>query len=514
MKCNILILAAAALIAVACYSDLSTEADHEIPDILIEGIPSEVRITYGENLHLEASVSQQGRTAEDFEMLWTVDLTAGGQKDRLELADGPILDYKVSSMPADQPYTLRFDVTDKQTGLTQVAWCKLYVASSLGEGLLVAYTRDGGKTSEFDMIRNGYLSYGYEWDQTKITREIYSLANEKAFEGRVNCIAPLVDSDMAALNENRILIGTPEHLIAVDPLTFRETTRDHGLFQSSNVTDFGTEALFNFASYEAGAIVGGRLYVIPTIIDRLFIAVGFTLQPNNVFYTRNVAYAAWQNGHAAFFDEVHTGFYYVIGNFAHSASFESINSDRLGFPLAGCKAVAAGESKGKNLSFVLREPNGVYRMCTVDVSGPNPAIGESIVIEAERIDEAVSYAFCDNCEIFYYATADALYATLFAAGRVSTRKVNWAPDSPDEKITSVRQYTQGFKGTQNLDPGTYPYTLPTHRLQIIITTYNDKTGEGKIYLRPFNVSTGLFTAQNNGTYGGFGEITAICPTLR
>ena len=44
--------------------------------------------------------------------------------------------------------------------------------------------------------------------------------------------------------------------------------------------------------------------------------------------------------------------------------------------------------------------------------------------------------------------------------------------------------------------------------------YNEKTGEGKIYLRPFNVSTGLFTSKNNGTYGGFGEITAICPTFR
>ena len=49
---------------------------------------------------------------------------------------------------------------------------------------------------------------------------------------------------------------------------------------------------------------------------------------------------------------------------------------------------------------------------------------------------------------------------------------------------------------------------------MIITTYDETTGEGKIYLRPFNVSTGLFTMQSNGTYGGFNEITAITPTLR
>ena len=60
----------------------------------------------------------------------------------------------------------------------------------------------------------------------------------------------------------------------------------------------------------------------------------------------------------------------------------------------------------------------------------------------------------------------------------------------------------------------YGYALPTHQLQIIITTYNPSTKEGKIYLRPFNVASGLFTMKNNGTYGGFGEILCISPTFR
>ena len=51
-------------------------------------------------------------------------------------------------------------------------------------------------------------------------------------------------------------------------------------------------------------------------------------------------------------------------------------------------------------------------------------------------------------------------------------------------------------------------------MQIVIFTYNEKTGEGKIYLRPFNVSTGLFTYKDNGVYGGFGRITAAATTFR
>ena len=50
--------------------------------------------------------------------------------------------------------------------------------------------------------------------------------------------------------------------------------------------------------------------------------------------------------------------------------------------------------------------------------------------------------------------------------------------------------------------------------QLMIFTYNESTGEGKIYLRPFNVSTGLFTYKDNGVYGGFGRITAAASTFR
>ena len=51
-------------------------------------------------------------------------------------------------------------------------------------------------------------------------------------------------------------------------------------------------------------------------------------------------------------------------------------------------------------------------------------------------------------------------------------------------------------------------------MQMMIVTHNESTGEGKIYLYSFNLSTGLFGQQANGTYGGFNEITAITTTLR
>ena len=93
--------------------------------------------------------------------------------------------------------------------------------------------------------------------------------------------------------------------------------------------------------------------------------------------------------------------------------------------------------------------------------------------------------------------------------------MSWKPASADEKITRILQYKQAWYGTGNQAIANFNFLLPTHRSMLIIVTQNSVTGEGKIYLRGFNVSTGLFTFNGDyGSFGGFGDITAICTTLR
>ncbi len=497
----------------SCYQDLSTEATIEIPELVIEGVPETMNVLYGEELVINPVIKQEGRSAEDFEYLWTIDLVPDNYNQRLELGTDPDLRYKVSNAPSDAAYTLRLDVTDKQTGLVKVAATKLYVGSSLGEGLLVAYTRDGGATSEFDLLANKYLTYGYESDVPRYTREIHTLANGNAFGERVNAICEMVDSDGASLNENRIIIGTNSHIYSYDPLTFIQNASDGTLFYSNTQTEFGTTAIFNFAGYSHGAIIGNKAFGMLCIIDRQYSLLNFGQDPGDVFKPTNVAYGPMQQGgHLAVFDETRGKFYFIMGWNVTQASFSQVSAE-LGFTLAGCTSIGTGCSRNQTLCFLLRDTGGAYRACLMDVQGNTPVV-RSVEIPGEEMDKITSVAFCDNCDIMYYATPQSIYATILAEGRVSTRKINWSPDSPDEKITSIKQYTQGWYGTHQYTASDYPFQLATHRLQMIITTYNETTGEGKIYLRPFNVSTGLFTSQDNGTYGGFGEITAICPTFR
>ena len=199
----------------------------------------------------------------------------------------------------------------------------------------------------------------------------------------------------------------------------------------------------------------------------------------------------------------------------YNGALEELNT-KFPFSTAGMTCKMGGALKGDCVAFLLRDAEGKYYVPIIEFSSSSaPDSYSSYELTAERLDEAVSIAFCDNGNLMYYATPDAIYAVLLMGSAPTVRKLTWKTDSADERITRIRQYTQAWYGTHQYGPTDYPFTLPTNRSQLIITTHNDKTGEGKVYLRGFSVSTGLFTfTGDGGTFSGFGEITAMCTTLR
>ncbi|MGN1216047.1 MAG: PKD-like family lipoprotein, partial [Candidatus Cryptobacteroides sp.] len=204
----------------SCYKDLSTDASLEISPIQIEGIANSMTIAFGQTLSFTPTVTQEGRTEEDFDYLWEMDLTPQSMTGRMEIGTEKDLELRISNTPSDKPYTISFKATDRITGLSKTVGCKLYVGSSLGEGLLVAHTRDNGATSEFDLVSNEFLTWGYT-DKVRYTRDLWSLTNENSFEGEVKAMIALCDTDGGVFNENKIMIGTDQHIMSVNPLTFK-----------------------------------------------------------------------------------------------------------------------------------------------------------------------------------------------------------------------------------------------------------------------------------------------------
>jgi hypothetical protein len=509
---HMIVLVAVAFAVTACYKDLSTEADKTIPDIVISSESDVINAAYGDEITISPTVTEEGRTAEDFTYHWEVDLKPDNSINRIDLGDSTALSYKVGQSPSDNPYYITLTVTDKVTGIAAMKGWKMYVSNSLGEGLLVAYTRDGGKTSDMDLVSSPAITYGYSGTTAHYTRNLYSFANGAPVAGRINAILSRVCSSAAVFNESTIVVGSDKHIFTLNPTTYKFIKQDNELFNSTTETSFGTTDLFNYAGYFSAAVVSGTLYGIVCNSDNSYSRLKYSLTPSNFFAKENVAFSYMDQGSLGAFAADQGKFYYMMGWMSMNGGFDEVPGT-LSFSLTGAKALAAGPSKSMSLAWLLKAADNSYHIVRVDMSGNDP-VAEEYLVNGDGLDQAVCYAFCDNADVMYYATSSKIYSVILSGGKATVKALSWTPDSSSEKITGIQQYIQAWYGTQQIYLSDYAFPIATNRLQMVVTTYNEATGEGKLYIRPFNVSTGLFTFKDNGTLSGFGQITAVTSTLR
>lgn len=506
----ILIIPLALLLS--CYKDLSTEAYRELPAIEITGVPDTLETFYGEEIALRAIATLDGAEYDGFVYEWAIDLKPGDNKDRMSISETADVSYRVANHPNESPYCLSLTASDPESGLSKTVFCHVYVRSSLGEGLLVAHTRDGGQTSDFDLLACKFLTYGYTSDVPRYTRNIYELANGRHIDGNVNTVLPVVRSDGAVYNETYILAGTNEHLLALDPLTFTVAKQDGALFNGYKESTFEVHNLINYGRIMTAAQINGKLWLNICHTNNIFNIAGYSGIPSDVFTPTNVGYSyAVQQSDVAFFHEAQGEFYYMHAQFSGYSSFALV-TEQTGANLAGGKSLWAGAGKEGRCAFLIEDAAGNHHI--VNLHPSNKEMIHYSLAADQWLPGAKYFAFCDNADIVFMATDSKISSVAIMGGSPVYREINWKPENKDEIITGIKFYTQGWYGTHGFDYNTYTFPLATNRMQIIIFTYNETTGEGKIYLRPYNVSTGLFTFKDNGVYGGFGRITAAAATFR
>lgn len=502
---------AVALMLSSCYEDLSTVADKSYPDIVVASEGDILNVSYGDEFSFCPEVTQEGYTNDDFEFLWEIDMQPNRFSDRIELGTEHQLDYKVGNMPSNNPYMLTLKVINTKLGFGKLTSWKFFVSSSLGEGLLVAHTRDGGKSSELDLMSAVPVTYGYNSAEPHYTRNLYGFANEgKTIDGTVNQMTARVTSDGGTFNTNRIVFATDGGIFTIDPLTFKESQRDGEMFYNSTETDYATQAVFNLGIAIHGAIVNHRYYAIICNGDNNYSLALCNVNPNNFFDRNNTSYAKWDQGAVCTFNPADGKFYYLRGWQSVNGGFAAAEGT-LSFDATDATCLGAGALNQLDHGYIIKDKTGAAHFCIVKV---NDNKINDYSITGVNLDDVVACGFCDNANIAYLATPGKIYSLMLSGDVLVVSALSWKPEDSDEAITSIEQYQQGWYGTQQIWWGDYEFPLSTNRMQVIITTYNATTGEGKIYLRPFNINTGKFTYSSNGVYGGFGEITAVTATLR
>ncbi|MBO7644195.1 MAG: hypothetical protein J6S62_04470 [Bacteroidales bacterium] len=501
------------LVLSSCYRDLSTEATFIIPDIVVTGVPASLDVVYGEEITVSAKAYMGEKSGNDFTYLWEIDLRANVTKDRVVIGEESTLTYTVANTPTSVPYLLSVRVTDPETGLEAMGSCFLTVRSSLGEGLLVGYTLPDGLRSEFAIAASPAITYGYE-GASRITRGLYALANGEPYPEKLTCILQTVDTGTGVYSDHRILAGSTNHVFAINPLTFEVQEQDAQLFSSTTIEKFGPSIMFNSGGYASFMFIDSDAYSHLCNIDNVYAKMPNSIDNPVRFYPTNVGYAALDQGLTCVYNDG-DAIYFARAWTLMGGGFSKLDTNgMLDFPLEGSKCIQGGCLRGMRPAFLVKDRDGAYHIVGV-VSGNTKETAFSVSVEGENLDNLVSAAFCDNGDLMYYATGRDIYCAVISGNVSLVRKLNWKPENPGERITQIKQYTQAWYGTGQTSAADYGFVLPTHRNMLIIVTHNDSTGEGKFYLRGYNVSTGLFTFNGDyGSFSGFGEITAIAPTIR
>lgn len=508
---------------VSCYDDKSKDANREIPEVTITTDKTILEAVYGKDLVMTPEIKKGNLTNANLSYQWQVNLVPRGST-LVEIGDAAELVYEVANEPSGNPYLLVLKVTDNDEGIDYYHRWDLYVSNSFGEGLVVAHTGDGGTTSDLSFVKAPQITYGYD-GEADYTRDVYSFANGSVIDGRVNSIVANTASNGGAYNMSRLLVGTEKEIFALDPVTFGRTMFNGDLFYQAP-DEYNVSTISTSMGSCLLTIIEGKAYgQVCNAAYQFFSPMNYAAGTTQVFTGKLAVEKGTSAITAAFtcYDETNGYFIYAANLLAFNNGSTAILTQQLGEGqyvfdpgnLPNKRAIAAGTGNNLEHLHLLRDLDSgldtVYKISSISyvVGGT----GKIAVNECTDITSAVDFVFCENMDVMYYATEDKIYPALLV-GSSARSGSPWNLPSTGERITDIQMYQQAWYGNSAYSSENYEFIHAQHQKQLLVTTYNSSTGEGKIYVVPITATGTGALGQPSQILTGFGEITAIGTTLK
>ena len=183
-------------------------------------------------------------------------------------------------------------------------------------------------------------------------------------------------------------------------------------------------------------------------------------------------------------------------------------------------AIYMGEGENAQLMTVFKAEKGNdYWLAAMQTkeedSGSNLPKGRYVLTNCPGINEAVGFAASPISTDFYYATKDQIYTIALGDSQNVTAESRYTVDRDrDGEITSLTMW-RGEYGRMNVSSETSSTGMTTQNAQyrmLIVTTYKESTGEGKVLTIPIvKLTSGTLEPNRDihGRYEGFGRITKV-----
>lgn len=413
------------------------------------------------------------------------------------------LSVPISLFPSN--YYLEFSATDPVSGRRAAVRYTMKV-ESIGAGLLVLYEKDG--KVDCDLIKTKLLEGLTPSDG--VVRNLYSLANPGT---------PLTGDAVAAGSfflgtVAQISIYTSNNAVSVSPsdMTVSKPFKDLFFMAPNTRKPQGYFAPLGFLSnnYESSAgfellVNDGQLYANmvlfafgrPTSFSLLAPAAGsYKASPFPVYGLAKIVV----------YDELSRSFLQAS---PLSTTLLPYNSPVVGTPPFNFNNI------GKDLVYmsygfggtymnygIFKDPvdNGARYIYVMDFGG-STAKAIMDISSSENIAQAKLFAFGIRGQLMYYAVGNKIYQIPydFNAGTASPSIVAWPHIPANEEITCMKMFPH---------PGR---NVPENAMDkyLMVGTYDQSTGMGKVYMLQTNVTSGTIQAAPAAVYTQFGKVKDI-----
>lgn len=515
MKRLFYLLIAVSLLLVGCFEDDSNKDILDLNPIVIETDGgNQVSVKQLDTLKIEPLVYCKGVKDSDLSFEWMI-MSYGTIVPRL-LDTTMYCCAQITEVPSNN-YTVRLTVTDKTTGIFRIQTYTLQVLGNIETGLLIADTRDGGVTSDVNLVKsrefNGY--YSMENDNRDIYRHIWEGVNGTPFAGRI--LSLNVGNAWSA--NTAITVVTTEELYRADYKDYKEVWTGAQMFfvkppfygeplTSAGFTFYNSSKwetmMVNGLMYDRNFQNNGRQYGTP-IYPSGVKEYNVTLRGLSANTFLSPVYAYDELGKRMLFFWSGNG-YRAIDQMSGPFNVNDLSGYEplyLGEITEGMTFLAKNKSTGKVEALVMK----CVRFNEISTT-TNFAQAVYDLSAAPNIGMARHYTLNPQGGAFYYATENEVYAGLVNAA--GTAALRWTA-LPGETITSIQFYTGDSGSHYYMGPNGSEVQQASKNNLLLITTLND-AGEGKVTCVPL-IHSNIGQLEENGKYqvtlDGFGEILGI-----
>lgn len=462
MKRFIKYLLIVVLIAQSCYKDKSSLDVNKLAPVVIDttGIASTLRVGYMDKFRIEPIITKNGvRNHEDLICEWIINETPKS-KDYVKLFDGPVFDSHIEAPIDPSNYIFRLKVTDKEYDYSYFITWKLYITSSIGEGIMVAYTEDN-VTSDIALIMDKPISANYT-GETSIRKGFVEARNG-------NKLSSLVESSCYTYRDNlrRSTVWLTMSDGSFETLDCEDYVRNNNEmiykpdgFKSNRFAKGGQSVCF-FTS--EGMYRIGMNDHLPT--------VPFTKKANGGDPSRNMVSA--DNSSSSNADQIvwyseSKGKFYGMASFMSGSSAAYPDQPTAAFNpgnLPNKECLAAGLSTEKSLhTFLLKDKSsGDFAIYTIqreiinwDDYDNSQFLGAKAKFDIPAaanpiINNAKSIFFMVDAPVMYVATEDAIYTIIFSSSPAYFEQTPRYDAPAGEKISIVKLYQEGYYTSNTSD---------------------------------------------------------------